>query len=400
MTSDQSGGVGEHFAVAPPGLEQVVAAELTALGFEARAEQGGAAWNGALTDTYRANLNLRSAARMLLRMNSFRARTFYELERHAARIDWRRFLSAGGSAAFRVTSRKSKLYHEGAIAERLMNAVAGAVDGVRFTDVVADEDDVEGDAQLFIVRVVRDGFTISADSSGALLHRRGYRQAAGKAPLRENLAAAMLLAAEWNGTEPLVDPLCGSGTIPIEAALVARRIAPGIANPNYSPREYAFQKWPDFDAGAWVEEVHTARERILPRAAVQIVAADRNAGAITASRENARRAGVEDDIDFAVRPLSALEVPGPHGLLLTNPPYGVRVGESGPLRDLYAALGNVARDRLGGWSIGWLSADPRFDAQTKLPAREVFRTKNGGIEVRLMLAEVRPDARGQPHTRT
>ena len=398
------------FAVTAPGLETVAASELADLGITAAPEPGGAAWDGTLEELYDANLRSRTASRILLRVAEFRARTFFELERHARRIPWERFVAPGRPVRFRVTARKSRLYHEGAIAQRLLEAVehrtgplAAAPD--RRTPIedrgpaahgaptsaphrpASDEDDGD-DAQLFVVRFLRDHCTLSADTSGALLHRRGYRQALAKAPLRETLAAAMLLAARWDPDAPLLDPMCGSGTIAIEGALLARRIAPGLANPERHPRDFAFRHWPDFDAGAWDRVVDRAAAAIRPGAPTPILASDRDAGAIRAAHDNASRAGVLDDLGLDVRPLSAVEPPAGPGWLITNPPYGTRIGERRSLRDLYAALGNFARRRLPGWTIALLSPDRALEAQLRIPLAPAFDTRNGGIPVRLAVGRV------------
>ena len=339
-----------------------------------------------LEHLYRANLHLRTATRVLLRVAEFRARTFFELERHAKKIAWDEILPNDAPLALRVTSRKSKLYHEGAIAERFSSAISARAAVSQITTAASEE---EGDEtpQLLVVRFLRDACTVSLDASGALLHRRGYRQALAKAPLRENLAAALLDAAGWRKDAPLLDPMCGSGTIAIEAALRARRIAPGLASAERSPRAFAFQRWPLFQAHVWDTVVTEAREQIQPRAAARIHASDRDAGAIAAATANAERAGVADDISFAVRPLTQADAPDGVGWLVTHPPYGVRGGETRALRDLFAALGRLARDRLPGWTVALLSADPRLEAQTGLALREVLATRNGGIAVRVVVAE-------------
>jgi putative N6-adenine-specific DNA methylase len=384
------------FAIAAPGLEALVAAELNRLGIAAAVEAGGAAWSGTLETVARANLWLRTASRVIVRVAVFRARTFHELERHARKLPWERFVSRGAQVRFRVTSRKSRLYHTDAIAQRLADAAVTRVGvvpardrsrdagraGTRDEDDVYDHDDEAG-AQLFVVRVVRDVCTVSADSSGALLHRRGYRQAVAKAPLRETIAAAMLLASEWPGTVPLVDPMCGSGTIPIEAALLARRIAPGVR------RRFAFDRWPDFDAAIWARIVGEAREQELPSVPTTIRGSDRDAGAVEAALANAERAGVAADVELDRRPLSAIEPPPAPGWIVTNPPYGVRVAEARGVRDLYAALGKVLRARFAGWTLALLSPAESLERQVGLMLRERFATLNGGISVRLVTGEVR-----------
>ncbi|HEX8395635.1 MAG TPA: class I SAM-dependent RNA methyltransferase [Longimicrobium sp.] len=374
------------FAITAPGLEPLTAAELRALGIEGVVEPGGVAWTGPAAQMHEANLRLRTASRVVVRAARFRARTFFELERHARKVPWERWVGRGGRVRLRVTSRKSKLYHEGAIAQRLLDAIGRAVGQVEGATVADDENDGAADAQLFIVRFVRDECVISADSSGALLHLRGYRQALAKAPLRETLAAAMLLGGKWDPRTPLIDPMCGSGTIAIEAALLARNIAPGLAMADREPRRYAFADWPDFDAPGWAAAVERARAEILASAPAPILGSDRDAGAIQASTANAERAGVSADVAFSVRPLSAIEPPDGPGLILCNPPYGVRVGERDPLRNLYAAMGRTVQERAPGWTLGLLSADKQLEGHVGLPFREAFRTSNGGIPVHLVLA--------------
>jgi putative N6-adenine-specific DNA methylase len=233
--------------------------------------------------------------------------------------------------------------------------------------------------QRFVVRVFRDEVTISADASGALLHRRGWRQEVAKAPLRESLAGAMLLGARWDGSVPLHDPFCGSGTIAIEAAQLARQMAPGRA------RRFAAECWPSVGVAPLAAAREAFRALELPRAAVPISGSDRDAGAVTAARANAERAGVADDVEFVQATVSALEPRDGSGLLITNPPYGVRVGERDALRNLYASLGTVARDRRPGWQFAMLSAAPILEAQLRMTLREVWRTTNGGIPVRLVM---------------
>ncbi|MBA3258799.1 MAG: hypothetical protein H0T68_04950, partial [Gemmatimonadales bacterium] len=225
--------------------------------------------------------------------------------------------------------------------------------------------------------------------SGELLHRRGYRLATCKAPLRETLAAAMLLAAEYDGSAPLLDPMCGSGTIPIEAALLARRIPPGLR------RRFAFESWPGFEAERWRVLIAEGYERILPGALAPILGSDRDEGAVAAAGANAERAGIASDVAFRRAAISAIERPDQAGWLITNPPYGVRVGERVRLRNLFAQLGNVARRRCPGWRIAFLSAHLELERQTGLPLEPRFATLNGGIRVRLMQGIV-PGTRAAP----
>ena len=326
---------------------------------------------------------------MIVRVASFRAQAFHEVERLARSVPWERFILPGGAVRFRVTSKKSRLYHTGAIAQRFAEAIEHRVGKTSPLEATGTDEDEEAmpRAQLFVIRAAHDHFTVSADSSGALLHQRGYRKAVAKAPLRETLAAAMLVASDWTGSVPLIDPLCGSGTIPIEAALLARRIAPGLG------RSFAFLSWPDVNDTLWARLRGEAAEEAMPAAAVSIRGSDRDEGAIAAARANAERAGVLGDIEFSVQPISALDARSDwegSGYVVTNPPYGVRVGEAAKLRDLYARLGQLLRSRLPHWRLAILSANPRLEAQLRLPLTERLRTRNGGIPVRVLTVDVPP----------
>lgn len=374
----------ECFAIVAPGLEALALAEARSLGIDARAEEGGFTFTGDARSALLGNASLRIASRVVVRLASFEARSFAELERHARRVPWSRVLRAGDAVRFRVTCKKSKLYHSDAVAQRLADAVVRAVPGVTAEGGSATEDEAAevADASLVIVRVMRDRVTVSADASGALLHRRGWRQATAKAPLRETIAAAMLAAAEWDETSPLVDPLCGSGTIPIEAALRARGVVPGAS------RTFAMERWPTVPAGLG-DAVRAELAGRVRSSNAAIVGSDRDAGAITAATSNAERAGVADAVELAVRSLSAAEFPdATRGWVVTNPPYGVRVGEAEGVRDLWAHLGTVLRRRARGWRVAVLAPDGGLERQLGLTLRTVATTSNGGLPVRLLVGEI------------
>lgn len=374
------------FAVVAPGLESLALTEARALGLSAELAEGGGgiAWDGDLRSVLVANAGLRIASRVVVRLAAFEARSFGELERHARQVPWSRIVSPNTAVRFRVTCKKSKLYHSDAVAQRLADAVTRAVPGVKAEGGSGAEDDAShDDAQLFVVRLLRDHCTVSADTSGALLHRRGYRQATAKAPLRETIAAALLAASGWDPTTPLVDPFCGSGTIPIEAALMARGLPPGGA------RTFAAERWPGVS--------RTLGDRIRGELAgaaragapTTIVGADRDAGAIGAALANAERAGVARNIAFATQSISAAVFPaGAAGWVVTNPPYGVRVGDSDRVRDLWAQLGHVLRARARGWRVALMSPDAALERQLGLGLTVVAQTTNGGIPVRLVVGDV------------
>ncbi len=359
--------------------------ELAALGIAVTGEEPGAV-SAMLTprDLMRCNLHLRTASRVLVRLAQFKALNFADVEKFGRRVAWDTIVTPGRRVRLRVTCRKSRLYHSGAVAQRLMEALELRVPGVLPAGAVGDDDDEGGAEQLFVVRLFRDQCVISADASGELLHRRGYRKATAKAPLRETLAAAMLLGAGWDGTTPLIDPMCGAGTIAIEAAMLARRMAPGRA------RAFAFEQWPGHDAALWRTVCAEATSAELPRAGVALLVSDRDAGAIEAAHANAARAGVAADLVIVQQSLSAVVPPAVPGLVVVNPPYGVRVGEKAPLRNLFAQLGNVLRASPG-WRLAMLSADRDLERQVRLPFADAWKSTNGGIPIRLVTAEVLAD---------
>ncbi|MBE2237714.1 MAG: class I SAM-dependent RNA methyltransferase [Caldilineaceae bacterium] len=378
----------ELFAVTSPGLAAFCGAEALRCGLLAElapsaVESGGVNLSANRAALYRANLHLRTASRVLVRLGEFHAENFDQLQSRASLLAWEKFLAPGRAVDLRVTCHKSRLYHSGAVAERIANAIG---DRLRQPSNVqkADEESDEQVAQLVVVRLMHDVCTISIDSSGALLHRRGYRLATAKAPLRETLAAGLLLASGWDAQAdappPLLDPFCGSGTIPIEAALMARQIAPGRG------RRFAFMEWPDFDARLWQSLLDEADEQMQQRSAqladgLAIQASDRDAGAIASAQANAARAGVAGDIEFTCRAVSAIEPPATPGYVTTNPPYGQRIRNASDLRNLYAQLGKVLHSRCPGWRVAILGNDQMALGQIGLRLDTELTLVNGGIHV-------------------
>lgn len=357
-----------------------MAAELSAQGIAPReTSDAGVAFDATSEQLLAANLWSRVASRIVVRLASFEARDFATLEKQAQRVPWSWVMAPGASVGLRVTCKKSRLYHSDAVAQRVARGIERSVNGAVVVQGQRhdDEEGEAGDVQGIIVRFDHDRCTISADASGELLHRRGWRQAIAKAPLRETLAAAMLAACEWNGERPLVDPFCGSGTIGIEAALRMRNIAPGLS------RTFAMESWPGMNAGALEKTRAAARDAARPSSGVAIVMGDRDAGAIEAARANAERAGVAGDVRIERASLSDTDLSalGDTGLILTNPPYGLRVSDGSDLRSLYARLGTVVRSGGRGWQLAMLVPDRRLAGQVRLPFETVIRTTNGGIPV-------------------
>lgn len=380
----------ELFAVAAPGLELFVQQELLALGLPGEAMAGGIAFRGGENAIYRANLHLRTASRVLLRLGEFFADSFSELRARASRLPWATYLQPGQPVVIKATCHKSKLYHSDAVAERVAGAIgdrlgqpAARVKGRGEDDELAGSEQGGSVPALVLVRLVRDIVTISLDTSGALLHQRGYRLATAKAPLRETLAAALLLASGWDRASPLLDPFCGAGTLPIEAALLALNIAPGRARP------FAFMDWPGFQPDLWralLDEAESTRRLEAP----PLLGSDRDAGAIEAAQANGQRAGVARHLQFSRQAVSALEAPPGPGWVVTNPPYGVRVKDSGDLRNLYAQFGKTLRARCPGWRLALLTADQRLAHATGLAFddTQTVSLTNGGLRVDLFQGDI------------
>ena len=281
----------------------------------------------------------------------------------------------------RVTCHKSRLYHSGGVAERVLEAIA---DRLGQTPPVRESNgDEEGSPpQLVIVRLRENRCAISIDSSGALLHRRGYRLATGRAPLRETLAAGILLASGWDVSSPLLDPFCGAGTIAIEAALLGRKIPPGLR------RHFAFMDWPNFDARMW--EGLVAEGQAIPGIRrLEIIASDRDEGAIQAAKVNAERACMAEDIEFCCRPISAIDPPKHPGWVVANPPYGVRLGSNRDLRKLYAQFGKVLRAKCPGWQVAILCNSADLLRATGLKFDPGIQTRNGGLKVKLVKGRIK-----------
>ena len=390
MKTSKQGGR-DCYAIVAPGLEQLAAAELRSIGMTPGAiEPGGVEFQTDSAGVFAANLHLRTASRVIVRMAEFRATAFHELERLARTVRWDEFVAPGSTSRLRVTCRKSRLYHSDAVAQRIGDAIKRRVTGVTIIGGKHEADDDAGDevpaqaAQLFLVRFQNDVCTISVDSSGELLHRRGYRLATAKAPLRETLAAAMLLAAGYDGSAPLMDPMCGAGTIPVEAALIARHIAPGLA------RGFSCEQWPGAPVKKFGELRAAARAAQLPARTVADCrersrrrCRGRDGRECRTRRRNRRRR------DSPRRALGNHATTGPG-----TPDCQSALRRPREFRHRRAKSLCAARQcrpfKMCGWTLAFLSADRAMDAQVKLALVESLKFKNGGIPVRLMRADV-PD---------
>jgi len=350
------------FVACAPGLEPWLGRELAGLGLGRVTDGvGGVTLRGGKELIYRLNLESGLALKVLVRLGRFDARHWNQLERGLAGIPWEEWLT--GLPSIRVHARRSKLFHTGAVAERV-----AAVIGKRVSR--------EPMPATLSVRLVRDRCTVSLDTSGDSLPRRGYRRGTGKAPMRSDLARALVLGSGWDRRSPLCDPLCGSGTILIEAGLLAMGRAPGI------DRSFAFESFPSFDAALWAQLRDRARARERPMEA-RLVGSDRDAGAIASAIENAARAGV--DVEWSESSLSASPIwkVGASGVLCSNPPWGRRVSSERDLRPLLQQLGNLCRRHCSGWTLALAVADAKLVVACGLPATPWCVTDHGGTKVAL-----------------
>ncbi len=362
------------FVACAPGLEPWLAAEVEALAPGGVAVPGGVEVHGDRRTLARLLVELGLASHVLVRIASFRCRALEDLEPYVERLPWSGWLRRDEARQVRVTTTRSRITHTGAIAERVLRGVK-----TRLGD--APKEDEAGVSLL--VRIVGDRCTISLDASGEPLHRRGYRRDPHRAPLREDLARALVKASGWDRKSVLVDPMCGSGTVAIEAAMLAMDRAPGLT------RAFDVERTP-LDDGLTLAAVRAeASARIRP-VSHPVVARDRDFRAIEAACSNAGRAGVMDALiveegalSTTVASLPADLGPGPR--LVTNPPWGARLGDGAALRPLYRALGQLRRHLGPGGGMLLAAHDRRLAYATGVPLESAFLSDLGGLKVHAMV---------------
>lgn len=354
------------------GLEAVVKRELLALGFDGvRAAEGKVEFSATAEDIPRANLWLRSAERVLLKMGETTAVTFDELFEFTIAQPWEAWIPADGRFDVQAKSVKSTL-----ISERTCQAIVKKAIAERLKTVYDEEWLPEtGAAYTVQIALLRNTATLTIDTSGAGLHQRGYREEVGDAPLRETVAAALVQLSFWNQDRLLVDPFCGSGTIPIEAALLARNIAPGLN------RRFVSEAWTAVPTAAWASARLAARQAIHSTGQLQILGYDQDPAAIRASQNNAANARVADDIVFAEKDIHELWIDQRYGIVISHLPYASRPADFTYLNGVYLALHQMFKKKVG-WSLYFLTADKQFPNYFKraYPDR-VRKLYNGLTEV-------------------
>ncbi|HJX14417.1 MAG TPA: THUMP domain-containing protein [Candidatus Deferrimicrobiaceae bacterium] len=374
-------GAHRYFATTSKGLETVLSEEIRALGGETIAvATGGVSFSGDTGLGYRANLWLRTAHRVLLFLSEFPAATPEELYQGVKAVPWPEIFPVGKTIAVDATVRDSGITHSRYAAQKAKDAVAD-----RFREKLGNRPDVDVHAPdvRINVRIVRDACTLSLDLSGESLNRRGYRGDPEEASLRETLAAGMVLLTGWDCRSPLVDPTCGAGTIPIEAALIATNTAPGLIG-----RTYGFQHLSEYDRAPWEALQDEARRKVLRSGIPRIEGSDLSGTAVRNARKNARRAGVSEIVAFHEKGIRGFAPEGPPGIILCNPPYGVRMRKGAEAEPFYRALGEAFKKRCKGWTAYILSGNPDVTRHIGLKASRRFPLMNGPIDCRLLKYEL------------
>lgn len=357
----------EIFLAIAPGLEAVLLSEAQECGFrDAKLTPGGVTFMGNWQDVWRANLTLRTATRVLARIGGFRAFHLAQLDKRSRKFPWGDVLHPKHPVRVEVTTnKKSKIYHAGAAKQRIETALKESL-GIQI--------DVEAEICLKL-RIDDNNCLFSIDTTGESLHKRGHKVAVNKAPMRETLAAAFLREMGYDGSQAVLDPMCGSGTFILEAAEIAAGLLPGRS------RRFAFEKLVTFDTQAFEK----LKEHTSTKPAARFFGSDRDQGAVQMSVKNAERAGLANCTQFEMRAVSDLQRPDCEpGIVIVNPPYGARIGNKKLLFGLYGALGKTLKDQFSGWRVGIVTSDAGLARATGLEfAKESKPIPNGGLKVKL-----------------
>ena len=357
------------------GVESTVAWELKRLGLsEVRAENGRVLCRGSLADIPRINLNLRCGARLLLSLGSFEAKTFEELFQGCAALPWEDWIPREGRFPVKGYSISSQLHSVPACQSILKKALCKRLGSVYGLNTLPET------GALYQVQfsILKDQVTLMLDTSGDSLYKRGYRAQNMGAPLRETLAAALVSLSRYRGRDPFCDPFCGSGTIPIEAALIARNRAPGLN------RSFAAQRWRQVPSRLWMDGADEAMDHEF-HGVYDIWGGDIDPAAVELSRHNAGLAGVEDTVRFEVADAARFRRDAPKGRVVTNPPYGERLMEKREAEELYRAFGRAVRTLPEGWQVSVLSSHTEFERTFGRTADKKRKLYNGMIKCDLFV---------------
>jgi putative N6-adenine-specific DNA methylase len=374
------GRVRDYFAVTAPGLEPLCLRELKEAPLalaDAEAIPGGVLFKGRLSDCYLANLHLRTAGRILLRISSFRASGYRELKKHLAEIPWELYLRPGTHADLRTAAARCRIHQTTDIAEHVSRALASALGKPSANEPGPNR-------QMIFIRGENDRFTVSIDSSGDLLYRRGIKVHKGKAPIRETLAAAVLNLAAWQPEMVLADPMCGSGSFSMEAATQAKKIPAGWF------RSFAFQNWPSFGERRWAHLKSEVGQGIITLPTPPIFASDIDAEACGALKACLAEHHLDDAVETTQRDFFAINprtVYPKSGLVIINPPYGRRLNTPATAERTYRRIGEKLERDFRGWRAAIIVSENRFT--NLLPLKEKsYRLLHGGLSLRLLVGRV------------
>jgi len=372
----------EFFAVCAPGLARVCDSELAAIDalkdVRRKVSDEGVAFPGRLVSCYAANLWSRTSTRVLMRLHTFSSTTFPHFFTQCKHFPWELFLAPDIPVDVQVATHHCRLYHTEAIARRVFEGASERVSGLK----QAEHRPNAPMLQRIFVRGVEDRFRLSIDSSGIPLYKRGIKTAVGKAPLRETLAAGLLRLAGYDGSAFLLDPMCGSGTFSLEAALMARNVPPGWV------RTFAFERWPGFRAAQWAHLRKEALSHIDFDRPLAILATDKRSEACERLEDGCRKHGFLKDIQvacmdlFDIRPRTLSSRPG---IVVLNPPYGIRIGDQHGIYSLYREIASKLALDFSGWQVVWIS--PVLPV-LKLAENRVYRFSHGGLLLKAVIGRI------------
>lgn len=368
------------FATVPLGAEELTAGELRDLGAgEVQAVRGGVGFCGDRRLLYRSLLRLRTASRVLVQLGQFPCGSPQELYDGMRSLPWLELLTPTMTLAVDCTLRDSAITHSHFAALKAKDAI---VDQLRDASGSRPSIDTKAPDLRVNLHIAKNRATVSLDACGDPLDRRGWRLDRNAAPLRETLAAAIMLHTGWNGCVPLLDPMCGSGTLLLEGAALA------LQQPAGAGREFGLMRWRDFDRRLWEQVLQEERAAAAENLSVPVLGFDRDPKAIIACRENARRAGLAYQVTFDRKPFEDAEPCGHQGVLVMNPPYGVRMGDRAELESLYRKIGEVFKRRFTGWTAYLLAGDLELAKLVGLKPSRRYVLFNGPLECRLLKYEL------------
>lgn len=359
-------------ASATMGLESIIKEECVELGFKnIQVFNGRVEFDGDYKDLVRANIHLRCADRVFIKMGEFEALTYEELFQNIKKIDWYNYISEDGEFPISwVSSVKSKLYSKSDIQKISKKAIVEKMKEKYKKDIFLEK----GAMYAIKIQCHNDIFIVMLDSSGEGLNKRGYREKQKIAPIKETMAAALVKISKWSSNEILLDPMCGTGTIAIEAAMIAKNIAPGVN------RNFVSEKWDIIDSNIWLDVRDEAFSNENDDVQIKIYASDIDEESINIAKENAKKIGLEEDIVFEVKDFKDVDIKSKYGAIIVNPPYGERLMNDENIEELYKKFGEFCRKKFSKWSYYIITSYENFESSFKMKSTKNRKLYNGGIK--------------------